>query len=60
MEIIGSLFAIFIYFFPYLIAVGRDHHQRTAIGLLNLLLGWTMLGWIIALIWSATANQNKK
>jgi hypothetical protein len=25
-----------------------------AIGMLNLLLGWTLLGWIVALVWSFT------
>ena len=42
------------YFLPTLIALGRGHHQRTAILLLNLLLGWTFLGWVGALVWAAT------
>ena len=44
----------FLYFLPYFIAKKRKHHQTTAIGLLNLFLGWTFLGWVGALIWSAT------
>jgi len=43
------------YFFPSIIAWRRGHHQTLAIFLLNLLLGWTLLGWIGALIWAATA-----
>jgi len=34
---------------------GRHLHERTAITLLNLFLGWTFIGWIIALIWAITA-----
>jgi hypothetical protein len=43
------------YFFPTGVAAARGHHQTLAIFLLNLLLGWTGLGWIAALIWAATA-----
>ena len=42
------------YFLPTLIALGRGHHQRTTIFLLNLLLGWTFFGWVGALVWAET------
>lgn len=45
------------YFLPTVVAAMRRHHQGGAIFLLNLLLGWTFLGWVIALVWSATAVQ---
>jgi Superinfection immunity protein len=41
------------YFLPSSIAKGAKHPQTTAIFLLNLLLGWTFLGWVVALIWAA-------
>ena len=44
------------YFIPTFIAYSRRHVNRGAILLLNLLLGWTFLGWVGALIWSATSN----
>ena len=44
-----------IYFLPTIIAACRSHHQAGAIFILNLFLGWTLLGWIGALVWSATA-----
>ena len=47
------LFAL--YFLPALIAGSRHLHERTAITLLNLFLGWTFIGWIIALFWAITA-----
>lgn len=47
-----------VYFIPSIIAKSRNHHRTTAIFLINLLSGWTALGWIVALIWSATAAQS--
>jgi Superinfection immunity protein len=38
------------YFLPTLIAGFRRHHNASAIGMLNLALGWTLLGWIAALV----------
>jgi hypothetical protein len=46
--------ATLIYFLPTIIALARGHLSTLAIFLLNLFLGWTLLGWIIALIWSCT------
>jgi hypothetical protein len=43
-----------IYFIPSIIANNRNHRQFTAIFLLNLLLGWTFIGWVAALIWAVT------
>ena len=43
-----------LYFFPWIVAIVRRHHQSASICLLNLFLGWTILGWIAALIWSAS------
>jgi hypothetical protein len=55
------LFLAFLYCVPFLIAHGRQHKNVTPIFFLNLLLGWTFLGWVVALIWSFTAQeQNNK
>lgn len=53
------LFALYMYLLPYFIARGRQHYDKTAIGLLALLLGWTGWGWIAALIWAFTGNTKK-
>ena len=42
------------YFLPFIIALIRGHHQRLAIFFLNLLLGWTFIGWVASLIWACT------
>jgi Superinfection immunity protein len=46
-----------LYFVPTLIAIVRRHSQAMAIGALNALLGWTVLGWIAAFVWSLTATD---
>lgn len=40
------------YFLPTLIAFLMQHKNKLAIFLLNLLLGWTILGWVVSLVWS--------
>ena len=52
---IHLLFLISLYFLPSLIAGSRHVHERTAITLFNLFLGWTCIGWFIALIWAFLA-----
>ena len=41
-----------LYFLPTLIAFLRQHKNKPAIFLLNLFLGWTVLGWVVSLVWS--------
>ena len=55
MEIIAILFVL--YLVPSFVALLRNHRNSVAIILLNLFLGWTALGWIIALIWASVAQE---
>jgi hypothetical protein len=57
MEMLAVGIFIFIYFLPAIIAYNRNHHNSTSIFLLNLLLGWSGIGWIAAIIWAFTAVQ---
>lgn len=43
---------IFFYFLPSYIAGMRKHAYFKQILLINILTGWTFLGWAAALIWS--------
>lgn len=56
----GSLLLVLpllaLYLLPAIIAERRHHRNRKAIAVLNVLLGWTFLGWVIALVWSYTAD----
>jgi hypothetical protein len=38
------------YFLPWAITETRGKSNSVAIGLINLLLGWTIIGWVVALI----------
>jgi hypothetical protein len=46
----AGLIGVGLYFIPSLIAVARHTHNATGIFMLNLFLGWTGIGWFIALI----------
>jgi hypothetical protein len=47
--------AIAFYLAPSWVAYRFVHRNRVAIYVLNILLGWTALGWIIALVWAYTS-----
>lgn len=51
----GIVFLLLLYGLPAIVAISRRHHQTLAISVLNLLLGWTILGWVGAIVWACTA-----
>jgi hypothetical protein len=55
MEFILIIVAIALYFLPSI--VGYNKRNAGAIILLNFFLGWTLLGWVIALVWASTADD---
>lgn len=46
-----------IYFLPSII--GYNHRNANSICLLNLFLGWTLIGWVVAIVW-AVSNDKKE
>ena len=48
------LIIIGLYFLPAIVAAVRHHPNQNAIFVLNLLAGWTIVGWIIAVVWANT------
>jgi hypothetical protein len=50
------LIIIALYFAPAITAALRGKRNLVAIIALNLLLGWTVAGWIVALVWALTAD----
>jgi hypothetical protein len=44
------------YFLPTLIAALKKRPNAGAIFALNLLLGWTVFGWVIAFVWALTST----
>jgi len=45
------------YMTPAAIAVKRRHPKRDAIRAVNLFLGWTVVGWVVAFVWSLGAHE---
>lgn len=45
------------YFLPWAVAASRGKSNSLAVFLVNLLLGWTLIGWIVALVMACTAHQ---
>jgi hypothetical protein len=43
---------------PTIIAAVRRAKNLLAIFLVNLLTGWTFIGWVIALVWSIVGARN--
>ena len=56
---ISIIFGIAVFLLPTIVAIARHKRNTTAILILNLLAGWTFIGWIIALVWAFTADKEK-
>jgi len=46
----------FAYMLPWAIAASRGRSNQAAIGLLNLFLGWSFIGWVIALVMACQSH----
>jgi hypothetical protein len=53
------IFVVFLfpYFLPTIIAFSRKKDNAGGIFLLNFFLGWTLIGWIVCLIWALSENR---
>ena len=45
-----------IYMLPTLVAYARDIPQRRMITVLNIIFGWTLIGWVVTFIWALSAE----
>ena len=52
-----ATFVLFGYMLPWAIAATRGKSNQAAIGVVNLLVGWTVIGWIVALVMACQAHQ---
>ena len=55
--LIAGLFFLGFYFLPSLIAFLGKKSNLMAIFALNLLLGWTLVGWVVSLVWSLSKDK---
>ncbi len=46
-----------LYFLPTIIAVSRNKANVVGILLVNFLLGWSVIGWIVALVWAVSTER---
>jgi hypothetical protein len=58
-EIVVLAAVVALYFLPALIADRRQRHDLLIIAMFNAVLGWTVLGWLLALVWSLQPNPPK-
>jgi hypothetical protein len=45
-------FGFVLYFLPSILALARNKRDIVSIVILNFLLGWTAIGWLVALVWA--------
>jgi hypothetical protein len=45
------------YFLPTIIALARSQRNTLSIFLLNFFLGWTAIGWVVALVWAVKIDS---
>ena len=53
--VIVAIIAALIYFLPSI--VGYDNRNFSSLFALNLLLGWTLIGWVVALVWALSKDE---
>ncbi|WP_414540160.1 superinfection immunity protein [Stenotrophomonas forensis] len=53
------LFAPLLYLLPSYEAWRRNHPNLMGVILVNVLLGWTLLGWVVALVWSVLTSASQ-
>ena len=49
--VIGVIVLVGYYFMPTVIALVRGKHRAGGVALVNIFLGWTVIGWFLAFIW---------
>ncbi|MFM0194929.1 MULTISPECIES: superinfection immunity protein [Paraburkholderia] len=58
-QIIAVMIALALYFLPAILADRRKRVDVLTLALFNACLGWTVLGWLLALYWSLQPNPPK-
>ena len=54
--VIELMLIAIIYMLPTLIAYARDIPARGKVTVFNIILGWTLIGWIATFIWAVSAE----
>jgi len=51
------LISVGVYFLPTIVAVARHKTNVLGIFLVNFFLGWSVIGWIVALVWAVSTER---
>ncbi|MFF4583619.1 superinfection immunity protein [Streptomyces sp. NPDC001373] len=51
-----ALVALVLYFVPTVVALGRTVPNRGSVIVVNIFLGWTLIGWVVALAMAARSK----
>jgi hypothetical protein len=54
--VVGVIVLVTCYLMPTIVALACDKCGAGGIALVNFFLGWTVIGWFVALIWSCTGK----
>ena len=58
---LGSIvFWLILYTLPWYIASWRYHRNKWPIAVINILFGWSFIGWGVALVWALSGNTDKE
>lgn len=55
--ILLALALVAVYLLPAMVAVGRNIKSDGGVFVVNLLLGWTFVGWVVALAWAVSGER---
>lgn len=55
--IVMFLVGLAFYFAPTILAFSRGKGNAVAILVVNLFFGWSLIGWVVALVWALTQEQ---
>lgn len=50
--ITAAIVALVVYFIPSIVAFNRGHENKMAILVINTFFGWSLIGWVGALVWA--------
>lgn len=59
LALVVFILLINIYFWPLNIALRKNVEDKWAVFIINLVLAWTIIGWIICLMWTISLNDER-
>jgi hypothetical protein len=51
---------ILLYFLPCWVAIARNIKGNGGVFVINFFLGWTLIGWVVALAWAAAGEPQQR